>query len=87
MTDAFESYELDYPVFCQGEAAPERLVEQFVKQSPAVLFGTQTFWQGVDVPGEALRLVVIDKIPFQPPMIRWSKRGVSKLTKGWGFFS
>lgn len=84
MTDAFESYELDYPVFCQGEAAPERLVEQFVKQSPAVLFGTQTFWQGVDVPGEALRLVVIDKIPFQPPDDPLVKARCKQIDEGGG---
>lgn len=84
MTDAFDSYELDYPVFCQGEAAPERLVEQFVEQSPAVLFGTQTFWQGVDVPGEALRLVVIDKIPFQPPDDPLVKARCKRIDEGGG---
>lgn len=67
MEDAYDSYDLPYTVLRQGDASPERLVDQFVEESPAVLYGTQTFWQGVDVPGSALRLVIIDKIPFQPP--------------------
>lgn len=69
MTDAYEGLldELDYPLFRQGDASPRRLLADFVDQAPAVLFATITFWQGVDIPGDPLRLVVIDKIPFSPP--------------------
>lgn len=58
---------LPYPVLCQGDAPRERLLEQFREQVDSVLFATATFWQGVDVSGESLSLVVIDKLPFSAP--------------------
>ena len=51
----------------QGEAPRERLLEQFRADGNAVLFGTASFWEGVDVKGAALRLVVIEKLPFASP--------------------
>jgi ATP-dependent DNA helicase DinG len=55
-------------LLCQGEgAAPSRLLEQFRKTERAVLFGVDTFWQGVDVKGEALSNVIITKLPFAVP--------------------
>jgi ATP-dependent DNA helicase DinG len=55
-------------LLCQGEgAAPSRLIEQFRKTERAVLFGVDTFWQGVDVKGEALSNVLITKLPFAVP--------------------
>lgn len=55
-------------LFCQGDgAAPSRLIEQFRKTERAVLFGVDTFWQGVDVKGEALSNVIITKLPFAVP--------------------
>ena len=59
--------ELSYPVLCQGDAPRERLLEQFREEVDSVLIATATFWQGVDVAGEALSLLVIDKLPFAPP--------------------
>jgi ATP-dependent DNA helicase DinG len=59
--------QLSYPVFCQGDAPRERLLAQFRDQVDSVLFATATFWQGVDVSGESLSLVVIDKLPFSAP--------------------
>jgi ATP-dependent DNA helicase DinG len=59
--------ELPYPVLRQGEAPRERLLERFRSEVETVLVATQTFWQGVDVPGESLSLLVIDKLPFAPP--------------------
>jgi ATP-dependent DNA helicase DinG len=59
--------ELSYPVLCQGDAPRERLLERFREEVDSVLLATQTFWQGVDVPGEALSLLVIEKLPFSPP--------------------
>ena len=59
--------ELPYPVRAQGQAPRERLLAQFRTDVESVLVATQTFWEGVDVPGEALSLVVIEKLPFQVP--------------------
>jgi ATP-dependent DNA helicase DinG len=58
---------LPYPVLRQGDAPRERLLERFRSEVASVLLATQTFWQGVDVPGESLSLLVIEKLPFAPP--------------------
>ncbi len=58
---------LRYPVLVQGEAPRAMLLEEFKRLGNAVLFGTSTFWEGVDVRGDALSLVIIDKLPFAPP--------------------
>ena len=58
---------IDHQLLVQGEAPRERLLERFRDDVASVLVATGTFWQGVDVPGEALSLLVIDKLPFQPP--------------------
>ncbi len=55
------------PVLCQGEDATAELVRSFATDRDASLFGTLSLWQGVDVPGESCRLVVIDRIPFPRP--------------------
>jgi ATP-dependent DNA helicase DinG len=55
-----------YPRLVQGEAPRATLVERFRATPGAVLLGTTSFWEGVDVPGDALSLVVIDKLPFSP---------------------
>ena len=54
-------------VMVQGEAPRGALLDRFRADGHAVLFATMSFWEGVDVPGEALRLVVIDKLPFEVP--------------------
>ncbi len=56
-----------YEVLVQGEAPRERLLERFREEIGSVLIATSTFWQGVDVPGESLSLLVIDKLPFSAP--------------------
>jgi ATP-dependent DNA helicase DinG len=59
--------ELPYPCYLQGGGlARQELLELFRADGNAVLFGTRSFWEGVDVPGEALSLVILDKIPFLP---------------------
>ncbi len=58
---------LPWPVLVQGEAPRARLLAEFRELGNAVLFGTATFWEGVDVRGEALSCVIIDKLPFAPP--------------------
>ena len=54
-------------ILCQGEMPAYRLVEQFKEIPNAVLLGTASFWQGIDIPGEALQCVVIAKLPFAVP--------------------
>jgi ATP-dependent DNA helicase DinG len=58
---------LDYPIFAQGSAPRSQLLNQFRETPHAVLFATSSFWQGVDVVGEALSCVIIDKLPFASP--------------------
>src|SRR5213592_4357727 len=62
--------DLPYPCMVQGRAAGKsRLLEEFKVTPNAVLFATASFWQGVDVKGEALSAVIIDKLPFQVPTV------------------
>jgi ATP-dependent DNA helicase DinG len=56
-----------HPLLVQGEAPRTHLLRVFREDPDAVLVGTGTFWEGIDVPGESLRCVVIDKLPFAPP--------------------
>lgn len=67
LRNEFEARAWSYPLLVQGEASRNELLEQFRKLGNAVLIGSQSFWEGVDVRGEALSLVVIDKLPFAPP--------------------
>ncbi len=55
------------PLFVQGEAPRARLLERFVVAGHGILLGTASFWEGVDVPGEPLRGLVLQKLPFQVP--------------------
>ena len=67
LRDEFERRKLPYPLFVQGEIGRTELLSQFRKAGNAVLVGSQSFWEGVDVPGNALSVVIIDKLPFAPP--------------------
>ena len=58
---------LDFPILLHGSAPRKALLEQFRATPNAVLFGTSSFWQGVDVQGEALSCVIIDRLPFAVP--------------------
>jgi ATP-dependent DNA helicase DinG len=58
--------ELPWQVLLQGQAPKAQLLKKF-REEPSVLFASQSFWEGVDVPGDALSLVVIDKLPFASP--------------------
>jgi ATP-dependent DNA helicase DinG len=64
---AFEQEKLEYPVLLQGQGSRSHMLERFRSMGNAVLIGSQSFWEGVDVRGDALSLVVIDKLPFAPP--------------------
>jgi len=58
---------IDYPIYVQGDTPRDLLLESFRNDGNAVLLGTSSFWEGVDVRGAALSLVIIDKLPFASP--------------------
>jgi ATP-dependent DNA helicase DinG len=58
---------LDYPILCQGDDSTSLLVNKFSEDPETCLFGTLSLWQGVDVPGSSLQLVIVDRIPFPRP--------------------
>lgn len=73
---------LPYPRFVQGDAPRATLVDRFRATPSAILLGTASFWEGVDVPGDALSLVIIDKLPFAPhtdPLIDARMRARAEL--------
>jgi ATP-dependent DNA helicase DinG len=59
--------QLEYPLLVQGETSRRQLLDSFREQGNAVLLGTSSFWQGIDVRGDALSCVIIDKLPFASP--------------------
>lgn len=67
LREEFEQRKLPFPLMVQGEAGRTELLDRFRAAGNAVLIGSQSFWEGVDVRGEALSLVIIDKLPFSPP--------------------
>jgi len=58
---------LSFPIYRQGDMPPARLLQEFRESGNGCLFGTQTFWEGVDVQGDALSCVIIDRLPFAVP--------------------
>jgi len=73
-----------YRLFVQGEAPREQLLQQFRADGNAVLLGTASFWEGVDVKGDALRLVVIEKLPFASPEDPLVRARIEHLTSSGG---
>jgi ATP-dependent DNA helicase DinG len=67
LEDEFDAQKVDRTVLRQGESSRAALLERFRAAKNAVLVGSASFWEGVDVPGDALTLVAIDKLPFAPP--------------------
>ncbi len=67
LADEFAKRGLNFPLFVQGERGRTELLDQFRSAGNGVLIGSQSFWEGVDVRGDALSLVIIDKLPFAPP--------------------
>lgn len=61
------AFESRFPVYVQGELPKLEIARRFKEDGNAVLFATKSFWEGVDIPGDALRTVIIDKMPFQAP--------------------
>lgn len=67
LREEFSRRGLLFPLMVQGEAGRTELLDRFRSAGNAVLVGSQSFWEGVDVRGDALSLVIIDKLPFSPP--------------------
>jgi ATP-dependent DNA helicase DinG len=67
LQEGFRQHGYDFPLLLQGEGPRSELLERFRRLGNAVLVASQSFWEGVDVRGEALSLVMIDRLPFQPP--------------------
>ncbi len=63
----FEREPPGFPILTQGELPRHELISKFIESGNAVLVGSQSFWEGVDIKGKTLSLVIIDKIPFIPP--------------------
>ena len=64
---AFLDKRMDYPILVQGTASRNSLLKTFREETHSVLLATASFWEGVDVVGEALSCVIIDKLPFEVP--------------------
>jgi ATP-dependent DNA helicase DinG len=77
----FDRKNLKYPIMIQGEGSRNDLLSRFRNHGNAVLLGSQSFWEGVDVRGEALSLVVIDKLPFAPPDDPVLAARIAQITK------
>jgi len=66
-TADFLRTKIDYPLFVQGDYQRSELLQQYLQSNNPVLLGTSSFWEGVDVKGDQLRCVIIDKLPFKSP--------------------
>jgi len=84
LASAFEREGLAFPVLVQGDGSKTELLLRFRALGNAVLLGSASFWEGVDVPGEALSVVVIDKLPFAPPDDPLLAARLAKLTSDGG---
>ncbi|MBO9352742.1 ATP-dependent DNA helicase [Bordetella petrii] len=67
LADAFDDQGHEWPLLKQGDATRRDLLERFCKLEHPVLVGSASFWEGIDLPGDVLTLVAIDKLPFAPP--------------------
>ncbi len=67
LVEGLASQEAALPLLLQGEGSRSELLDRFRRLGNAVLVASQSFWEGADVPGDALSLVIIDKLPFAPP--------------------
>ena len=74
----------EFPLLVQGEAPREQILRRFRESGNAVLLGTSSFWEGVDVKGDALRLVIIEKLPFASPDDALTKARIDHLKANGG---
>ena len=75
---------LPYPVFIQGEAPRNKLLESFQLQTNSVLLAVASFWEGINVPGESLSCVIIDKLPFEVPSDPVIMARINRIRKAGG---
>ena len=75
---------IDYPLLVQGELQRNELLHQFVQNENPVLLGTSSFWEGVDVKGDQLRCVIIDKLPFKSPQDPVYRRRLQRINQNGG---
>lgn len=80
-TYSFLADQLPFPLLCQGEKPKRKLLSQFKKDTHSVLLATYAFWEGIDVPGQSLSCVLIDKLPFEVPHDPITASRVEKLTQ------
>ncbi|MFC1560372.1 ATP-dependent DNA helicase [Pseudomonadota bacterium] len=73
-----------YPLLVQGELQRNELLQQFVRVENPVLLGTSSFWEGVDVKGDQLRCVIIDKLPFKSPQDPVYRKRIQRVNKAGG---
>ena len=78
----------NWPLFLQGQESKQILLQQFLDTKNSLLFGTASFWEGVDVKGDSLSCVLIDKLPFEPPSdpVLKSKLQICEENGGLPFF-
>jgi ATP-dependent DNA helicase DinG len=74
----------DYPLLVQGEMQRNELLQQFLHVDNPVLLGTSSFWEGVDVKGEQLRCVIIDKLPFKSPQDPVYRKRIQRVNQAGG---
>jgi ATP-dependent DNA helicase DinG len=74
----------DYPLLVQGELQRSELLQQFIRGDNPVLLGTSSFWEGVDVKGDQLRCVIIDKLPFKSPQDPVYRRRIQRVNQNGG---
>jgi ATP-dependent DNA helicase DinG len=85
MTAEFlEESGLSHPVLVQGRASRQALLEQFKKTTDSVLLAVASFWEGVDVPGDSLSCVIIDKLPFEVPSDPVLQARIQAITEAGG---
>jgi len=75
---------IDHPLLVQGELQRNELLQQFLALSNPVLLGTSSFWEGVDVKGDQLRCVIIDKLPFRSPSDPVYRRRLQRVKENGG---
>jgi ATP-dependent DNA helicase DinG len=78
--EKLEERGLPYPLIRQGDIPTNLMIEKF-KEKPSVIFGTNSFWQGVDIPGEALQSVIITKLPFDVPKEPLTEARIEELKR------
>ncbi len=83
-TAAYLRSHIEYPLLVQGELQRSELLRQFVRSENPVLLGTSSFWEGVDVKGDQLRCVIIDKLPFKSPQDPVYRKRLQQVNKNGG---